>query len=150
LIVRADPAQPVAEVRLSALMASRDSTMNVAVHPGDVVKVGRQGVIYVVGDVQKPGAFAIQGGRRTALHALALSEGLTPTSAPKKAAILRTNAQGERDVVAVDLDSLMKGKSPDVVLQPEDVLFVPKSGTKSFGKTFKDFALMGLRIAFVW
>jgi polysaccharide export outer membrane protein len=150
LIVRADATQPVAEVRLSALMASRDSTMNVAVHAGDVVKVNRQGVIYVVGDVQKPGAYAIQGGRRTALHALALSEGLNPTSAPKKATILRTNARGDRDVVAVDLDSLMKGKSPDVALQPEDVLFVPKSGTKSFGRAFKDFALVGLRIAFVW
>jgi polysaccharide export outer membrane protein len=150
LVVRADSTQPVAEVRLSALMAAKDSNLNVAVRPGDVVKVNRQGVIYVVGDVQKPGAFAIQGGRRTALHALALSEGLTSTSAPKKATILRTNAQGERGVLAVDLDSLMKGKSPDVSLQPEDVLFVPTSGAKSFGRAFKDFALMGLRIAFVW
>ena len=149
LIVPADSSQPVAEVRVSALMAAKDGTLNVAVRPGDVVKVGRQGVIYVVGDVQKPGAFAIQGGRRTALHALALSEGLTPTSAPKKATILRTNAQGDRDLLSVDLDSVMKGKSPDVALQPEDVLFVPKNGAKSFGKAIKDFALIGLR-AIVW
>lgn len=146
LIVPADSTQPVAEVRLSALMAAKDGNLNVAVRPGDVVKVGRQGVIYVVGDVQKPGAFALQGGRRTALHALALSEGLTPTSAPKKATILRVNAQGDRDLLLVDLDSVMKGKSPDVALQPEDVLFVPQSGAKSFGKALKDFALMGLRI----
>jgi polysaccharide export outer membrane protein len=150
LIVRADATQPVAEVPLNALMDSRNSTLNVPVHPGDVVKVNRQGTIYVIGDVQKPGAFAIQNGRRTALNALALSEGVTSTSAPKKAMILRTNARGERDVVAVDLDSLMKGKAPDVALQPEDVLFVPKSGARSFGKAFKDFALVGLRIAFVW
>lgn len=150
LIVRADPAQSVAEVRVGALMEAKDSALNVAVHPGDVVKVSRQGLIYVIGDVQKPGAYAIQGGRRTALNALALSEGFTPTSAPKKAMILRSNAKGDRDVVAVDLDSLMKGKSPDVALQPEDVLFVPKSGAKSFGRAFKDIVFMGLRIVTPW
>ena len=149
VIVRADSTQPVAEVKLSALMAAKDGDLNVSVRPGDVVKVNRQGVVYVVGDVQKPGAFAMQGGRRTALHALALSEGLTPTSAPKKATILRMNTKGDREVVTVDLDSVMKGKSPDIALQPEDVLFVPKNGAKSFGKAFKDFALLGLR-AFLW
>lgn len=149
LVVRADATQPVAEVRVSALMESRDSALNIPVYPGDVVKVNRQGVIYVTGDVQKPGAYAIQGARRTALHALALSEGLTPTSS-KKAMVLRTGAGGQRDVVEVDLDKLMKGKSPDVPLQADDVLFVPKSGAKSFGRAFKDFALVGLRAAFIW
>jgi polysaccharide export outer membrane protein len=149
LVVRADATQPVAEVRVSALMESRDSALNIPVYPGDVVKVNRQGVIYVTGDVTKPGAYAIQGARRTALHALALSEGLTPTSS-KKAMVLRTGAGGQRDVVEVDLDKLMKGKSPDVPLQADDVLFVPKSGAKSFGRAFKDFALVGLRAAFIW
>jgi polysaccharide export outer membrane protein len=149
LIVRADAAQPVAELRLTDLMESRDGALNVPVHPGDTVKVTRQGVIYVVGDVKKPGAFAIERGRQTALNALARSEGLTGTSS-KKAMILRTNAEGDRDVVDVDLDQLMKGKLPDVALQSDDVLFVPQSGAKSFGRAARDFALIGLRIAFIW
>jgi polysaccharide export outer membrane protein len=150
LIVRADSAAPVAEVNLASLMESKDSELNVPVHPGDVVKVNRQGLVYVIGDVRKPGGYAIQGGRRTALNALALSEGFTGTSAPKKAMILRTGERGDRNVLPIDLDGLMKGKLPDVALQPEDVLFVPTSGAKSFGRALKDVALLGLRIAFVW
>ena len=107
LIVRADGTPPV-EVKLSALKDSRDSALNVPVNPGDVVKVSRQGLIYVIGDVQKPGSFAIQGARRTALNALALSEGLTPTSA-KKAVILRNGPDATRDTVEIDLDKVMKG-----------------------------------------
>lgn len=152
LIVRAGtPDDQVVEVKLKALFDTADPALNVQVHAGDVVKVTRQGVVYVVGDVKKPGAFPMRNGSQTVLSAIAQSEGLGPTAAPDKAVILRAAASGDRDVVPLDLKSVLRGKAPDVPLQSEDVVFVPQSGSKVFGRAAADAALriLSLRIPFV-
>jgi polysaccharide export outer membrane protein len=37
---------------------------------------------------------------------------------------------GERQEIAVDLKKILAGKTPDVVMQPNDILFVPDSNGK--------------------
>lgn len=129
LIVHHGAAAPI-EIPLKPLMESRDLRLNVPVFPGDVVNVRPADIVYVVGAVKKPGAFAMQGNDRlTVLRALALSEGLVPT-AQKNAIVVRTSPSGERAEIAVDLGRLLKGQNPDVGLQAHDVLFVPTSGSK--------------------
>jgi hypothetical protein len=45
--------------------------------------------------------------------------------------IIRRTATGqERGKIPVDLEKLMAGKLEDPLLQPNDILFVPESGTK--------------------
>ena len=54
---------------------------NVDIQPGDTIMVSRAGIIYVVGDVGKPGGFLIENNDRlTVLQAVALAQGneLTP------------------------------------------------------------------------
>ena len=120
------------EVKIKTLMDSDDSSLDVAIHPGDVVKVQRAAVVYVVGEVKKPGAFAIRGNAKlTVLSALAMGEGLTPTAAKGDAVILRTNERGERTEIALSLDRILKSKESDVSMEPQDVLFVPGSVGKA-------------------
>src|SRR6266853_1947191 len=44
----------IVEVNLKSLLESDDPAFNIPVHPGDIVKVTRAGIVYVVGEVKKP------------------------------------------------------------------------------------------------
>ncbi len=119
------------EVNLKALMDSRDAALDVPIYPGDVVNVRSADIVYVIGAIKKPGSFAMRGNDRlTVLRALALGEGAVPTAATGDAVVLRTTARGERVEIPVNLDAILKGRTPDVMLEAQDVLFVPQSGGK--------------------
>jgi polysaccharide biosynthesis/export protein len=125
------------QVNLKDLLDSADSRSNPLVHPGDIVKVTRAGVVYVIGEVRKPGGFALKSSERiSVLQALALSEGLTRTAAKGDARIIRTVQQsGERKETPIDLGKILSGKAPDPMLEPKDIVFVPNSAAKStFGR----------------
>jgi len=123
----------VVQVNLKDLLESDDSRSNPLVHPGDIVKVTRAGVVYVIGEVRRPGGFALKSNERiSVLQALALSEGLTRTAAKAEARIIRTDQQsGEREETPINLGKILAGKAPDPILDPKDIVFVPNSAAKS-------------------
>jgi polysaccharide biosynthesis/export protein len=119
-------------VSLKELLDSSDPRSNVFVYPGDSVKVTRAGIVYVLGQVHKPGGFLLKTNENiSVLQAIALAEGTTPNSKGKSARIfVASGAGGERKEIAINLDKIMAGKAPSPVLKPNDVLFVPNSGGK--------------------
>jgi polysaccharide biosynthesis/export protein len=121
------------EVNLKKLLESGDPALNVLVFPGDIVKVSRAGIVYVVGEVTKPGGFVLQNNENiSVLQALALAGGPTHTSAIGGARIIRTDtASGKRNEIPMNLGKIFSGKKPDPLLQPKDVVFVPNSAAKS-------------------
>jgi polysaccharide export outer membrane protein len=121
------------EISLKQLLESGDAALNVEVRPGDVVKVSRAGVIYVVGDVRKPGGFTLRTNENiTVLQALALAEGVHKTAAKNRARIIRTDPlTGQRSEMALDLGKVLAGKAPDPRLLPNDILFVPDSAARN-------------------
>jgi polysaccharide export outer membrane protein len=123
----------VVRVNLKDLLDSTDPSHNPPVYLGDIVKVSRAGIVYVVGAVKRPGGFAMKTNERiSVLQAIALSEGLTRTAAKNGARIIHTNEQnGARTGTPVDLGKILTGKSPDPMLGPRDIVFVPDSAAKS-------------------
>lgn len=123
----------VEEISLKGLLESADPRYNVMVYPGDSVKVIRAGIIYVVGEVKKPGGFELKNNETiTILQALALAEGLTRTSAKGQARIIRSDQEtGARSEIGVNLGKVMAGKNVDLPLQPRDIVIVPNSGGRS-------------------
>ena len=121
------------QVNLKDLLDSADPRYNPPVCPGDVVKVTRAGVVYVLGEVRKPGGFALKASEKlSVLQAVALSEGLTHTAAKSGARVIRTDPEtGERKQFGIDLNKIMKGKDPDIVLESKDIVFVPNSAAKT-------------------
>src|SRR5882724_360915 len=121
------------QVNLKDLLESADSRSNPLVHPGDIVKVTRAGVVYVIGEVRKPGGFVLKSNEKiSVLQALALSEGLTSTASKGSARIIRTDPQsGERKETPINLGKILAGKAPDPVLGPKDIVFVPNSAAKT-------------------
>jgi len=129
--------QGAVQVNLKDLLESADSRSNPQVHPGDIVKVTRAGVVYVIGDVRKPGGFALKSNESiSVVQALALSEGLTRTAAKSNARIIRTDPKnGERKETPIDLGKILTGKAPDPMLEAKDIVFVPNSAAKTtFGR----------------
>ena len=118
-------------VSLKDLLDSSNPHSNVLVYPGDSVKVTRAGVVYVLGQVHKPGGFVLKTNEDiSVLQAIAFAEGTTPNAKGKNALIFVASTNGERKEVAINLDKIMEGKAPSPVLKPNDVLFVPNSGGK--------------------
>jgi polysaccharide biosynthesis/export protein len=128
-----DGASQIEEVNLKRLLESDDPAFNIPVHPGDIVKVPRAGIVYVVGEVKKPGGFVLRSNENiSVLQALALAEGLTRTSLKSQARIIRTDqSTDKRTEIPVDLGKILANKAPDPLLQPKDIIFVPDSSAKS-------------------
>lgn len=121
------------KISLKRLLDSGDARYNVLVYPGDVVKVTRAGIVYVVGDVRRPGGFLLKTNEDiSVLQALALAEGMTPTAQGKHARIILANGpNGSQRAVPINLNKILKGKAPDPLLHSKDILFIPNSTRKS-------------------
>ena len=118
-------------VDLNRLLEDGDSSLNVDLYPGDRVAVRRAGIVYVVGAVKRAGAFALKDDRKqmTILKAVALADNITSTALPRKAKIVRKNADRTEEI-PVDLAKILSGRAPDSPLQSNDILFVPDSSSK--------------------
>jgi len=125
---RDDPDKKII-LQLSSDMVE-DTQDNVEVLPGDTIIVSRAGIVYVVGDVQRPSGFLIGDDSLTVLKALALAGGSTKTSALNKTKILRKTPNGIQEI-PVQLKKVLYAKAPDVPLVKGDVLFVPGSASKA-------------------
>src|SRR5262249_6470223 len=99
---------------------------NVEILPGDTVLVSKAGLVYVVGDVQKPSGVVMENGSLTVLQALAIAEGPKSTASLNKARLIRKTSDGHKDI-PLQLKNMLSAKSPDVQLQAEDIIFVPGS-----------------------
>jgi polysaccharide export outer membrane protein len=125
--------EEIEQINLKDLLDSRNPSLNVAVRGGDIVKVPRAGIVYVVGEVKKPGGFVLKNNEDiSVLQALALAEGLTRTSAKGAMRIIRTDPGTEKRIeIPVDLGKILNSKAPDLMLQPKDIVFVPNSTGKT-------------------
>jgi polysaccharide biosynthesis/export protein len=95
--------------------------------------------IYVLGEVNQPGAFT--SGRAeglTVLQAVAVARGLKPSASRQRAVIIRTGSQGARVQIPVNLGDMVKGKAPDLVLEPSDVLYVQKNAERAVAQAVID------------
>jgi polysaccharide export outer membrane protein len=107
---------------------------NPEVFPGDTIYVERTGVIFVLGDVMRPGGYPMDhDGQVSILQAIALAQGTTPTSAGS-AKLIRTTVQGRQEI-PVSLKKMLQSKSTDLAMQDNDILFVPSSAAKGAMRT---------------
>ncbi|HET9183946.1 MAG TPA: polysaccharide biosynthesis/export family protein [Candidatus Angelobacter sp.] len=99
---------------------------NVPILPGDTVIVAKAGMVYVVGNVQKPTGIAMVDPGLTVLKAIALAQGIAPNAALNKARLVRKTSDGEV-AIPLQLKKMLAAKLPDIRVQAEDVIFVPNS-----------------------
>jgi polysaccharide export outer membrane protein len=99
--------------------------------PGDTVQVSRAGLVYVVGDVIRPGGFLIDPAQRlSVVQAVSLAWGPTQNAALGKAVLIREQKDG-RTLTALNLKRMLRGLDPDQPVHDGDILFVPDSFAKN-------------------
>ena len=103
---------------------------NPAILPGDTIVVATAGVVYVIGNVNKPGGYPMTDNQLTVLQALALAGGNSPLSALDRAQIVR-QVKGVREALPISVKKILEGRNKDVRLQPQDILFIPSSTGKN-------------------
>lgn len=125
---REDPNHPVI-VNIESKPGST-AAFNVDVRPGDIITVSRAGIVYVLGDVGKPGGFLIENNDRlTVMQAIALAQGTNRTASLNHAKLIRKTETGLEEM-PVPLGKMLANKTPDEPLADGDILFVPVSSAK--------------------
>ena len=124
---RDDPKHPI------TLTLSNDAAKtvenNIELLPGDTIIVSKAGIIYVVGEVNRPGGFVMENNKITVSQVLAMAAGPTRTAALNATKMIRHTPEGLKDMT-LPLKKVLEAKLPDIELQPDDIIWVPNSKTK--------------------
>jgi polysaccharide export outer membrane protein len=135
-ITRASHPNQPESVKISSSVSSK-SLNNPEIFPGDSIFVGKTGLIYVIGDVVRPGGYPMDHDEHlTILQAIALAQGMTYSAKESDLKIIRATAQGHEEI-SVNLKQILAAKAADQPLQDNDILFVPTSNTKVALKTLE-------------
>lgn len=136
----------IAEVSTRNILNAASPAENIAIRPNDVISVPRGDLVYVIGEVNKPGGFVLRDKEKmTVLQALSMAGGNKNTASMKGAKLLRTvPGSDSRQEVALDLKRILAGKGEDVGMRPDDVLFLPTSVGKKVGVRTAEAALATL------
>jgi polysaccharide export outer membrane protein len=125
-----------AELDLQEILGGKNPAANIEIKPHDVISVSESNtrMVYVVGDVQRAGAFNLGSQRYiSVLSALSLAGGLGHTAKPEQAKIFRPSPDPQKhEEIAVNIKQILAGKAEDIGLRPQDVLVVPTSSRKTF------------------
>lgn len=141
-------------VDLKRLMESNDPKLNLEIHPGDRISVQRAGIVYVVGAVNRPGAFVMNAGHEpmTALKAVALAEDLKATAVGNRALIVhpKASAAGEQEQTPIKLKDILSGRAPDQPLHAGEILFVPDSNSQRALRRGAEAAVQAATGVIIW
>ncbi|MGO9589667.1 MAG: polysaccharide biosynthesis/export family protein [Candidatus Acidiferrales bacterium] len=138
------PVGSVEILDMSKLTKGQDLAANVEIRNGDTVTVSSAAIVYVVGAVMKPGGYAMldSSDGMSVVQAVALAQGFTSVAATHRGIIVRQSSSDiDRQEIPVDIAQLMTGKATDVPLAPNDIVFIPESGTKKTLKVMGDIAM---------
>ena len=103
---------------------------------GETILVSRCGVVYVGGNVGRPGAYPLCDSNHTTMtQVIALAQGTKPSSYTQRTLLLRSSGAGTRVVQQVKLEDMLRGKQVDITMQPDDIVFIPPSILKAASKT---------------
>lgn len=142
----------IADVDVKELMAAQKPALNIQIQPNDVITVPQAEMVYVIGEVKKPGGIVLnEKSSVSVLEALSYAEGLGSTPAAQRSKILRpVPGATQRQEIALDLKKVLAGKGEDIALRPNDILFVPTSAPKKAATRALEAALQTATGVVIW
>jgi polysaccharide export outer membrane protein len=91
--------------------------------------------ITVLGEVRNPTTFLVPNENPTIFDALGLAGDITVSGRKDNVMLIRSNADGKRQIVRLNLDSTSAISSPYFYLKPNDVLYVEPTEDKVVGES---------------
>jgi polysaccharide export outer membrane protein len=122
-VLRKDKRIPV---NFTKLLQKGDLTQDLKLEPGDSVVAPLADLVYLQGEVKAPGSIKFLPDL-TVVKAITQGGGLTPMAAGGRVDIIRWKGE-KRERIRVDVDKMMRApdENPDVMLKPDDIIFVPQ------------------------
>ena len=108
-------------------LARGDSNLNVVIRPGDRVYVDPPltGVVYIDGEIARPGVYALpNAGRLTLSRLVAAAGGLGPIAIPERVDLVRKVGDDREAAIRVNLSAIRNRAEPDVYMQPDDHIII--------------------------
>lgn len=134
-----DGSVPMRQFNLSEVRLGREDA-NPEIIAGDIIVVQKAAPVYVIGEVMKPGEFALPDGGLPLTQAIAMAAGVNREAKTKSVKVYRQKpGVTEPEVFAVNYDLIRKGEEKDIILQARDIVEVGKS-PKSFMDYVVEFA----------
>lgn len=126
-ITRADTKEKVEYVLSNDPKSAIDQSP--MINPGDSVFVPEAPIVYVLGDVRRPGGYqaTATNSKISVLQAVALAGSTTPSAVPSQARLLRRMPDGRQVLIPLQLSEMQKGRRADMDMQPNDIIYVPFS-----------------------
>ena len=119
----------VEPVNVQNILDGRGLTSDITLEEGDVVVVpaGPSSVVYITGNVARPGIFSLRPGEKlTAYTAILQNGGFSKFAKQRGIYVLRAVRDGSKIRIPVDVEEIKRGGRADVVLQSSDIIFVPE------------------------
>jgi polysaccharide export outer membrane protein len=118
------------------LSNNADAALDLAVevNPGDSVLVPKAGIVYVLGDVARPGGYTMTNNEAqlTVLQLVARAGGTNHSAVHSHAKLIHKNGTAYNEE-PLALSAMQKGNRADLPLQPDDIVWVPFSYLRSLG-----------------
>jgi polysaccharide export outer membrane protein len=132
----------VAHINVREIMTGKNPLGNILIKPHDVITVPRARMIYVLGNVGRPGGYVMTENETMSItQAIALAGGWGSAAKLGGSKILRASGGAEREEIPADIGKIMKNKAPDLQLRPDDILYIPNSLGKTIGNRGLDAAI---------
>jgi polysaccharide export outer membrane protein len=124
----------VAHINIRSVMSGKNPETNIQIKPHDVITVPRARLVYVLGNVGRPGGYVMTENETMSLtQAIALAGGWNKMAALGSARILRADGGPTRQQIPANVKKIMENKAPDLQMRPDDILYIPNSMTKVIG-----------------
>lgn len=107
-----------AELDLPLLFSAQSSAENPVIQDGDVIYIDRMPMVYIYGEVQRPGAFRLERDM-SVMQALAMGGGLTQRGTEKGMRVHRRGPDGKVSVLQPGMDD--KARNGDVIYVRESI-----------------------------
>ena len=135
---------------LTSIITEKYSTEFVDPKPTVIVATYEGHRAYVDGEVGGSKMIGLSGGDITVSQAIALAGGLKDTAKRREVRVIRLKADKKPFVIPVDLKQVYTGAdiSQDIVLQPYDIVYVPKSAIANVNMWVQQYIYNNFRIGF--
>lgn len=107
-----------------------DSTYNIIIRPGDRIYVpeAEVGVVYIDGEIARPGVYSLPvAGRLTLSRLIAAAGGAGPLAIPERVDLTRIVGEGREATLRLNLAAIRRKTEPDLYLRPDDHIIIGTS-----------------------
>jgi protein involved in polysaccharide export with SLBB domain len=125
--------QRIIRIPLAALREGV-SKYNIVVRAGDILNVPpvEPGEFYLMGNIARPGVYALTGRKVTLKMAVAAGGNLGALAIPRRCDLIRRIGNDQEVTVQVNLQKIFDGEQPDIFLKANDVLNIGTDAVAPF------------------